>query len=125
MAIISYCSVSDVQNYFANTTFGENSPISSSKVTALIQNVSAMINAALKGVWVLPITAEVDLQALKGIAAKYVAGEVDEIQAPMSNNGQQVKNRALKKEAMAALDDLIARKKSLSADVASISVFKK
>ena len=124
MAVTSYCVVADVQVYFQNLAFGENTPISSSKVTSLIQTASAMINTALKGVYELPVTDETDLQTLKGIAARYVAGEIDEIQNPVSQSGQ-VKNRALKKEALATLNDLVERKKTLSADVSSITVFEK
>lgn len=124
MAVTSYCAVADVQVYFQNLTFGENTPISSSKVNALIQTASAMINTALKGVYELPVTDETDLQTLKGIAARYVAGEIDEIQNPVSQSGQ-VKNRSLKKEALATLNDLVERKKTFSADISSITVFEK
>ena len=125
MAVTSYCSVADVQMYFANTVFGENSAISSAKVSALIANTSALVNTSLNGVYELPVTAETDLAALKGIVAKYVAGEIDDIQTPVATSDGVAKKRTLKKEAQQELDNLIEKKKMLKNDVGTISIFEK
>ncbi len=124
MAVTSYCTVEDVQVYFSNTVFGANSPISSSKVSSLITSTSALVNTSLQGVYELPITNENDLAALKGIVSKYVAGEIDDIQNPVSPEGVS-KQRKLKQEALKDLNDLIEKKRMLNQDESSISIFEK
>ena len=76
---MNYCTVLDIQNYFQNTEFTENSQITATKVNSLIEMRSNYIDSVLIRKYELPLEKTADLIIIKSICTKLVAGDLDEM----------------------------------------------
>ena len=113
MSVTRYCEAEDVQAYFSAVQFNENAAIDAEKLYILIGDASAYIDGQLRRVYKLPVTDETDVCILKGICARLVAGEVDDILNLVANNGTQ-KTRNLKQEGKTMLKEFCERSALLS-----------
>ncbi len=120
MSVTRYCEAEDVQAYFGAVNFTQNTALNSTKINRLIEDASSYMEGSLRVSYSLPITNETDLRILKGICARLVAGEVDDILNPVANNGTH-KTRNLKQEGKTMLKEFCERSALLSAPESRIS----
>jgi len=95
-----YCDTTDVELYFQNQTFDLTSYVSVDQIRTFITVETAMINTLLKKRYTLPITNISDLLILKMICEKLVVGTVDDIIREKNTEGDVIRSRGLRKEAM-------------------------
>lgn len=117
---MDYCTVSDIQNYFQNAEFTENSQITSAKVTSLIGMRSNYINSILTRKYELPLEKTADLVIVKSICTKLVAGDLDEMLNFVVLKDGQRKGRNLKQEAIDDLNKILEGSITLSAPLSRI-----
>jgi hypothetical protein len=108
MSATRYCVAADVQAYFTSVQFTASTALDTDKLGRLIEDSSAFMDGSLRRVYPLPITNETDLRILKGICARLVAGDVDDILNPIATNGTH-KTRDLKKEGKQMLQEFCDR----------------
>ena len=107
----------DVKSYFQGINFDNNSSVTVVKIATLVSQWSAYIESVLRGVYP-SITADSDKLLLRGICARFVAGDVDDILNATAVDGTH-KTRNLKKEAKEMLEALRSRLHTLSGGPAS------
>lgn len=117
---MNYCTVSDIQNYFQNTEFTDNSQITATKVSSLIEMRSNYIDSVLTRKYELPLSKESDLVIVKSICTKLVAGDLDEMLNFVVLKDGQRKGRNLKQEAIDDLNKILEGSITLSAPLSRI-----
>lgn len=117
---MNYCTVSDIQNYFQNTEFTDNSQITATKVSSLIEMRSNYIDSVLTRKYELPLSKESDLVIVKSICTKLVAGDLDEMLNFVVLKDGQKKGRNLKQEAIDDLNKILEGGITLSAPLSRI-----
>ena len=117
---MNYCTVLDIQNYFQNTEFTENSQITATKVNSLIEMRSNYIDSVLIRKYELPLEKTADLIIIKSICTKLVAGDLDEMLNFVILKDGQKKGRNLKQEAMDDLNKILEGNITLSTPLSRI-----
>jgi hypothetical protein len=75
-----YCTVSDVQKLFGNITFSASTPVTDTDITNVhIPKADATMDARLRRVYTVPITAPGDLELLRLVSMSLTAGMVAEV----------------------------------------------
>lgn len=95
-----YCTVTDIEAYYLNKDFKCESYCNSRRVESFIIQDAALIDAALKSRYALPITNTNDLLILKMINEKMVVGTVDDIFREKTESGEYERTRGMRKEAL-------------------------
>ncbi len=117
---MNYCTVLDIQNYFQNTEFTENSQITATKVNSLIEMRSNYIDSVLIKKYELPLEKTADLIIIKSICTKLVAGDLDEMLNFVILKDGQRKGRNLKQEAIDDLNKILEGNITLSTPLSRI-----
>lgn len=109
--------VDEAKSFFQGIDFDTNSSINATKIHYLIAQWLAYIEGSLHGVY-SSITNENDMQIIRSICARFVAGDIDDILNATAVDGTR-KTRDLKKEAKEMLNELRNRLLTLSGGPAS------
>lgn len=103
---MSYCTVPDIEAYYLNKDFKCESYCNTRRVEMFIAQDAAIIDAALRVRYSLPITNTDDLLILKGINEKMVVGTIDDIFREKTESGDFERTRGMRKEALDWLKQL-------------------
>jgi hypothetical protein len=101
-----YCETQDIEAYFQNKDFKFETFLTVDKVRSFIVNETMFINLIIKRKHSLPITNPDDLIVLKMICEKLVVGTIDDIIREKNVDGDYVRSRNLRKEALDFLDKI-------------------
>lgn len=101
-----YCTVEDLESYFLNKAFKCGDYLTNGKAEGFIIDDAALIDAALKTRYALPITNTNDLIILKSINTKMVVGTIDDIFREKNEEGQFERGRSTRKEALDLLKQI-------------------
>lgn len=103
---MGYCTTQDLEAYYLNKSFKCGDYLTNGKADSFIQDDCALINAALKVRYSLPITDENDLVILRMLNAKMVVGTIDDIFREKTDDGKFDRGRDTRKEALAFLTQI-------------------
>lgn len=103
---MGYCTTQDLQAYYLNKSFKCGDYLDNGKADSFIQDDYALINAALKVRYSLPITDDNDLVILRMINAKMVVGTIDDIFREKTDDGKFDRGRDTRKEALGFLTQI-------------------
>jgi hypothetical protein len=103
---MGYCTKDDVEAYYLNKTFDTGDYLNTTKANAFIASDYALINAAIRTRYTLPITDAEDLELLKLINAEMVVGTIDDIFREKSEDGTFDRGRNTRKEALGLLKQI-------------------
>jgi hypothetical protein len=101
-----YCTVEDLESYFLNKSFNCGDYLTNGKADGFILCDAAIIDAALKTRYSLPITNTNDLMILKSINERMVVGTIDDIFREKNADGQFERGRNTRKEALDMLKQI-------------------
>lgn len=101
-----YCTVQDIEGYYLNKSFKCGDYLTNGKADGFIIADAAIINAALRTRYTLPITNTDDLQILKQINEKMVVGTIDDIFREKNEDGTFERGRNTRKEALDMLKQI-------------------
>lgn len=96
---MEYCTVQDIEAYYLNKDFKTDSYCNAKRVEGFIISDAAIIDAALRVRYSLPITNTDDLILLKTINEKMVVGTIDDIFREKTASGEFERTRGYRKEA--------------------------
>jgi len=109
-----YCDTTDVELYFQNQSFDLTSYVNVSQIRSFIATESVAIDMILKKKYSLPITHDDDLLFLKMICEKLVVGTVDDIIREKNVEGDVLRSRGMRKEALDWLNKLVSGEMTLN-----------
>lgn len=103
---MSYCTIQDLENYYLGTEFKCGSLLSNGKANDFIASDAALIDAAIKVRYTLPINNTNALLILKMINEKMVVGTIDDIFREKDEEGKFERGRNTRKEALDLLKQI-------------------
>ena len=88
-----YCTVAEVQSEFSDTTFGSSTSVTSTEVTALIEEFSEYVNQRISNRYTTPITDAEALLVIKIIVKYLVVAKVLRILNSDQESGAEANER--------------------------------
>lgn len=101
-----YCTVEDLESYYLNKAFKCGDYLTNGKADGFILSDAAIIDAALRTRYSLPITNTNDLLILKSINERMVVGTIDDIFRERTEDGSFERGRNTRKDALDMLKQI-------------------
>jgi len=101
-----YCTIQDLEGYFLNKSFKSGDYLTNGKAESFIATDAAIINAAIRTRYTLPIRNSNDLIILKSINERMVVGTIDDIFREKTEDGKFERGRNTRKEALDMLKQI-------------------